>query len=112
MGDSTSQNVVDATNNDSTIENKENGGKDETLVKNDCINLGIGELEKEISRLTQKLAKLKLQNDCETPSQAIGIQHKSNGKNTPMRIANKVETRNGPQEGSSEKRKKRKGCLC
>ena len=29
------------------------GGKDENLVKNDCIDLGIGELEKEISRLTQ-----------------------------------------------------------
>ena len=96
MGDSTSQNVVDATHNDSTIEHKEIGGKDETLVKNDCIDLRIGELEKEISRLTQKLAKLKLQNACETPSQVIGIQHKSSGKNTPMRIANKVEIRNGP----------------
>ena len=60
MGDSTSQNVVDATNNDSAIEQKEIGGKYETLVKNDCIDFGIGELEKEISRLTQKLAELNL----------------------------------------------------
>ena len=65
------------------------GGKDETLVKNDCIDFGIGELEKEISRLTQKLAELKLKNACETPSQVIGIQHKSIEKNTLMRIANK-----------------------
>ena len=42
----------------------ENVGKDETLVKNDCIDFGIGELEKEISHLTQKLAELKLQNAC------------------------------------------------
>ena len=96
MGDSTSQNVVDATNNDSAIEHKEIEGKDENLVKNDCIDLGIGELEKEISHLTQKLVELKLQNACETPSQVIGIQHKSNDKKTPMRIANKIETRNGP----------------
>ena len=81
-------------------------------MKNDCIDLGIGELEKEISRLTKKITELKLENDCETPSQVFGIQHKSNDKNTPMRIANKIETRNGPQEGSSEKRKRRKGCLC
>ena len=47
-----------------------------------------------------------MQNACETPSQVIGIQHKSNDKNTPMRIANKIETRNGPREGSSEKTKK------
>ena len=73
MGDSTSQNVVDATNNDSAIEHKEIEGKDENLVKNDCIDLGIGELEKEIFCLTQKLAELKLQNACETPSQVIGI---------------------------------------
>ena len=106
MGDSTSQNVVDATHNDSTTEHKEIGGKDETLVKIDCIDLGIGELEKEISHLTQKLTELKLQNTCETPSQVIGIQHKSNDKNAPMRIENKIETRNGPREGSSEKRKK------
>ena len=33
MGDSTSQNFVDATNNNSAIEHKEIGGKDETLVK-------------------------------------------------------------------------------
>ena len=96
MGDSTSQNFVDATNNDSAIEHKEIGGKDETLVNNDCIDLGIGELEKEISRLTQKLAELKLQNACETPSQVIGIQHKSSDKNTPMIIPNNIETRNGP----------------
>ena len=75
-------------------------------MKNDCINLGSGELKKEISHLTQKIAKMKLQNACETPSQVIGIQHKSNDKNTPMRIANNIETRNGPWEGSSEKRKK------
>ena len=87
------------------------GGKDETIVKNDCIDLGIGELEKEISRITQKLAELKLQNNCETPSQVIGIQHKSSDKNTPMRIAKNIETRNGPREGNFEKRKKRKGCL-
>jgi len=66
-------------------------------VKNDCIDLGIGELEKEISRLTQKITELKLQNACETPSQVIGIQHKSSDKNTPMRIENNIETRNGPQ---------------
>ena len=60
MGDSTSQNVVDATNNDYTIEHKEIGGKDETLVKNDCIDLGIGEIEKEISRLTQKNSKIEI----------------------------------------------------
>ena len=96
MGDSTSQNVVDATKNDSTIEHKEIGGKDETLVKNDCIDLGIRELEKEISYLTQKLAELKSQNACETPSQVIGLQHKSSDKNTPMRIANNIEIRNGP----------------
>ena len=95
-----------------TISYYEIGDKDETLVKNDCIDFGIGELEKEISRLTQKLAELKLQNACQIPSQVIGIQHKSIDKNTPMRIANKIETRNGPREGSSEKRKKRKGCLC
>ena len=77
MGDSTSQNVVDVTNNDSAIEHREIGGKYETLVKNDCIDLGIGELEKEISSLTQKLAELKLKNACETPSQV------------------KIETRNG-----------------
>ena len=81
-------------------------------MKNDCIDLGIGELEKEISSLTQKLAELKLKNACETPSQVIGIRHKSSGKNTPMRIANKVETRNGPREWISEKRKKRNGCVC
>ena len=75
-------------------------------MKNDCIDLGIGDLEKKISRLTQKLAELKLKNNCETPSKVIGIQNKSNDKNTPMRIANKIETRNGPWEGSSEKRKK------
>ena len=69
MGDSTSQNVVDDTNNDSAIEHKEIRGKDETIVKIDCIDLGIGELEKEISSLTQKLAELKLKNACETPSQ-------------------------------------------
>ena len=85
------------------------GGKDKTLVKNDCIDLGIGELEKEISCLTQKLAELKLQNACETPSQVIGIQHKSNDKNTPMRIENNIETRNGPREWSSEKRKEKEG---
>ena len=95
-----------------TISYYEIGGKDETLVKNDCIDLGIGELEKGISRLTQKLAELKLQNACETPSQVIYIQHKSNDKNTPMRIANKKETRNSPLEGISKKRKQRKGCLC
>ena len=49
--------------------NTEIGGKDETLLKNDCIDLGIGELEMEISRLTQKLVELKLQNACEKPSQ-------------------------------------------
>ena len=81
-------------------------------MKNDCIDLGIGELEKEISRLTQKLAELKLQNACETLSQVVGIQCKSSEKNTAMRISNNLETRNGPQEGSSKKRKKRKGCLC
>ena len=82
-------------------------------MKNDCIDLRIGELEKEISRLTQKLGELKLQNACETPSQVIGIQHKSSDKNTPMIIANKIKTRNGPREGISKKReKKRKGCLC
>ena len=43
-GDSNSHNVVDSTNNDSTIEHKEIGGKDETLVKNDCNDLGIGVL--------------------------------------------------------------------
>ena len=80
MGDSTSQNVVDSTNNDSPIEHKEIGGKDETLVKNDCIDLGIGEIEKDISCLTQKLAKLKLKNTRDTPSQVIGIQHKSSEK--------------------------------
>ena len=85
------------------------GDKDETLVKNDCIDFGIGELEKEISRLTQKLAELKLQNAFETPTQLVGIQHKSSDKNTPMRIANNIETRNGPWEGSSEKRKKKEG---
>ena len=78
-----------------------------TLMKNDCIDLGIGELEKEISCLTQKLAELKLQNTCETPSQVIGIQHKSSDKNTPMIIANTIGTRNGPREGSFEKRKKK-----
>ena len=46
MGDSTSQNFVDAKNNNYAIEHKEIGGKDETLVKNDCIDLGIRELEK------------------------------------------------------------------
>ena len=66
MGDSISQNVLDATNNDSTIEHKEIGGKDETLVKNHCIDLGIRELEKEISNLIQKLVELKLKNACET----------------------------------------------
>ena len=81
-------------------------------MKNDCIDLGIGEIEKEISRLTQKLAGLKLQNACETPSQVIGIQHKYSDKNTPMRIENNIETRNVPREGSYEKRKKMKGCLC
>ena len=106
MGDSTSQNVVDATHNDSTIEHKEIGGKDETLMKNDCIDLRIGELEKEISRLTQKITELKLQNACETPSHVIGIQHRYSDKNITMRIANKIETRNGPREGSSEKCKK------
>ena len=100
MGDSTSQNFVDATNNDFAIEHKEIGGKDETLVKNDCIDLGIRELEKEISHLTQKLAELKVQNAYEKPSQVIGIQHKSSDKTTPMRTANKIETRNGPREGS------------
>ena len=112
MGDSTSQNFVDATNNDSAIEHKEIGGIDETIVKNYWIDLGNGDLEKEISCLTQKLAELKLQNACETPTQLVGIQHKSSDKNTPMRIANKIETRNGPWEGSTEKRKKRKGCPC
>lgn len=106
MGDSASQNIVDATNNDFAFEHKEIGGKDETLVKNDCIDLGIEELEKEISRLTQKLAELKLQKACETSSQLVGIQHKSSDENTPMRIANKVETRNSPREGSSEKKRK------
>ena len=96
MGDSTSKNFVDATNNNSAIELKEIGGKDETLVKNDCIDLGIGELEKKISCITQKLSELKLQNTCQTPSQVIRIQHKSSDKNTPMRIANKIEIRNGP----------------
>ena len=56
--------------------------------------------------ITKKLAELKLQNACETPSQVIGIQHKSSDKNTPMRIANNIDTRNGPREGSYEKRKK------
>ena len=95
-----------------TISYYEIGGKDETLVKNDCIDFGIGELEKEISCLTQKLAELKLQNACQTPSQVIGIQHKSSDKKTPMRIANKIETMNGPREGSFEKTKKGRVCLC
>ena len=65
-------------------------------MKNYCVDLGIGELEKEISRLTQKLAELKLQKACVTPSQVIGIQDKYSEKNTQMRIANKIEIRNGP----------------
>ena len=77
-------------------------------MKNDCIDLGIGELEKEISHLTQKLAELKLKNASETPSQVIGIQHKSSDKNTPMRIANKIKKGNGPQEGNFEKRKQKR----
>ena len=65
------------------LNTKKIGGKYETLVKNDCIDLGIGELEKEISCLAQKLEELKLQNACETPSQVIGIQHKSSDENKP-----------------------------
>jgi hypothetical protein len=106
MGDSASQNVVDAINNDSAIEHAEIEGKDETLVKNDCIDLGIEELEKEISRLTQKLAELKLQKARETSSQLVDIQRISSNKITPMKIANELETRNSPREGSSEKKKR------
>eukprot|EP00253_Pinus_taeda_P031721 PITA_31721 len=106
MGCSTYQNVVDAMNNDFAIEHKEIEGKDETLVKNGCIDLGIEEIEKEISRLTQKLAELKLQKACETPSGPVDIQHISSEKNTPVKIANELETRNIAQEGSSEKKKR------
>lgn len=55
-------------NNDFAIKHKEIEGKDETLVKIDYINLGIEGIEKEISRPTQKLAKLKLQKSCEKSS--------------------------------------------
>lgn len=115
MGCSASQNVVDAMNNDSAIEHKEIKGKDETLVKNDCIDLGIEEIEKEISRLTQKLAELKLQKACETSFPLVDIQHISSEKNTqhissekntPVKIANELETRKIAQEGSSEKKKR------
>eukprot|EP01018_Ginkgo_biloba_P037604 Gb_11305 [translate_table: standard] len=114
-GDSASQTVMDAKNSESAVEEEDVGGKSKSPVKNDKIDSGIEEIEKQISLLTQKLAELRLQKANSTCakaqnlvgiSQTVEVPHEVIQESTPRKTSIEVEMKNNSQEGSSEKKKR------